>query len=95
MKTLERCQWRRSSVYIVNCEHISNFVLIVDFEQGNICWVQIREQRLGISCITLQYFKREQNLLTNSIWTYTNTTLRVNHFWGIFAEEFTSDADSG
>ena len=25
IKTLEQCQWRRSSVFIVNCEHISNF----------------------------------------------------------------------
>ena len=37
MKTIERCQWRRSSVLIVNCEHTSNFVLIVDFEQTNVC----------------------------------------------------------
>ena len=36
MKTLERCQWRRSSVYIVNCKHISNFLQIIDFEQGNV-----------------------------------------------------------
>ena len=36
MKTLERCQWRHSIVVIVNCEHISNFVLIVDFEQANV-----------------------------------------------------------
>ena len=40
----------------------------------------------------LQYFKREQNLLTNSIWTYTITTLQVNQ-WEIFAKEFTLDAD--
>ena len=37
METLERCQWRCSSVYIVNCEHISNFVLIIDFEQAKVC----------------------------------------------------------
>ena len=43
IKTLERCQLPRSSVFIVNCEHISNFVLIVDFEQANICWVHIEE----------------------------------------------------
>ena len=34
MKTLYKRQWRRSNVFIVNCEHISNFVLIVDFEQA-------------------------------------------------------------
>ena len=39
MKTLERCQWRRSSVFIIDCEHISNFLLIIDFEQAKLCWV--------------------------------------------------------
>ena len=43
MKTLERCQWRRSSVFIVNCEHISNFLLIIDFEQAKVCWVHIEK----------------------------------------------------
>ena len=43
MKTLERCQWRHSSVFIVNCELISNFVLIVDFEQANVCLVHIEK----------------------------------------------------
>ena len=41
MKTLERCQWRRSSVFIVNCKHISNFLLIIAFEEAKICWVYI------------------------------------------------------
>ena len=39
MKTLEKCQWRRSSVFIIDCEHISNFLLIIDFEQAKLCWV--------------------------------------------------------
>ena len=43
MKIPERCQWRRSSVVIVSCEHISNFFLIVDFEQPNICWDHIEK----------------------------------------------------
>ena len=43
MKTLEGCQWRRSSVFIVNCEHISNFALIVDFEQANARWIHIEK----------------------------------------------------
>ena len=30
-------------VFIVNCEHISNIVLIVDFEQANVCWVYIEK----------------------------------------------------
>ena len=58
MKTLERCQWRHSSVFIVNCEHISSFVLIVEFEQANVCWVHIEktntfEDKIGYM---LQYF---------------------------------------
>ena len=43
MKTLEQCQWCRSSVFIVNCEHISEFVLIVDFEQEKVRWVHIEK----------------------------------------------------
>ena len=41
MKTLERCQWRHSSVFIVNREYISSFVLIVEFEQENVCWIHM------------------------------------------------------
>ena len=41
MKTLEQCQWRHSSVFIVNREHISSFALIVEFEHGNVCWIHI------------------------------------------------------
>ena len=41
MRTLERCQWRHSSVFIVNREYISSFVLIVEFEQENVCWIRI------------------------------------------------------
>ena len=32
-----------SSVFIVNCEDISNFVLVVDFEQANVCRVHIEK----------------------------------------------------
>ena len=35
--------YRRSNVFIVNCEHISNFVLIVDFEQANVCLAHIEK----------------------------------------------------
>ena len=45
-------------------------------------------------CYVVIFFKCEQDLLTNIIWTYTITTLRVNE-WEIFAKEFTSDVDSG
>ena len=41
MKTLEQCQWRRSNVYIVKCKHISNFLLIIDFEKEKVSWVHI------------------------------------------------------
>ena len=64
MKTLERCQWRHSSVFIVNCKHISNFVLIVDFEQANVCLVHIEkansfEDKIGhiMRCIILSVNK--------------------------------------
>ena len=43
MKTLERCQWYRSSVFTVNCEDISNFVLINDFEQAKVCPAHIEK----------------------------------------------------
>ena len=29
--------------FIVNCEHISSFVPIVEFEQANVCWVHIKK----------------------------------------------------
>ena len=44
MKTLGRCQWRHSLVFIVNCEHISSFALIIEFEQANVCWVHIEKK---------------------------------------------------
>ena len=37
--------WRCSSVFIVNCEHISNFVLIVDFEQAKVSLVHIEKTK--------------------------------------------------
>ena len=43
MKTLEQHQWCRSGIFIVNCEHISQFVLVVHFEQANICCVYIEK----------------------------------------------------
>ena len=41
MKTLQRCYWRHPSVFIVNCNHISSFILIVEFEQANFWWGHI------------------------------------------------------
>ena len=72
MKTLERCQWRRSSVYIVNCEHISNFLIIIGFEQVKICWGNI--EKINTFEDKIRYIMRYvavilcyQNLLTNSV----------------------------
>ena len=51
MKRLERRQWHCSSVFIVNyvfivnCRHVSNFVLIFDFEQANVYWVHIERTK--------------------------------------------------
>ena len=72
MKTLERCQWRRSCVYIVNCEHISNFPLIIDFEQGKVCWVHTEKinfsgQEQVYHALCCSKTDCDQNLLTNSI----------------------------
>ena len=55
MKTLERCQWRHSSVFIVNCKDILIFVLIVEFEKA-FTWFMLKNQTLlkirsGISCV--------------------------------------------
>ena len=97
MKTLERCQSRHSSVFIVNREHISRLVLMLNLNRKTFAglilkWQIILKTRLGILRVMLQYFKCEQNLATNDIWIYTITTLRVNQ-WEIF-EEFTSNDDS-
>ena len=86
------------TVNIVNNKN--NFVLIIYFEQTNICWVHIEKSNTFedkiefIMCYVVIFFKYEQNLLTNIIWTYTITTLQLNE-WEIFAKEFTSDVDSG
>ena len=37
-------QSRRSSVFIVNCEHILNFVLAVDFKQINVYLVHVQKK---------------------------------------------------
>ena len=41
MKTLERRQLRLSGVFIVKSEQISQFILTVNFEQANVCRVNI------------------------------------------------------
>ena len=65
-------EWRRSSVFIVNCEHTSNFLLIIDFEQAKVCWIHI--EKINTFEDKIRYIMRyvavilcDQNLLTNSI----------------------------
>ena len=43
MKTLERRQLRLSGVFIVKSEQISQFILTVNFEQVNVCRVNIKK----------------------------------------------------
>ena len=43
MKTLKQRRWCRSGVFIVNCEHISLFVLIAYVEGANASWVFIEK----------------------------------------------------
>ena len=52
MKALEQCQWRRSSVFIVKYEHISNFLLIINFEQTKVCWVHLKRTNTFVNKIS-------------------------------------------
>ena len=95
MKILERCQWCRSSVFTVNCEHISNFFLLIDFEQTKVCWVHIEKIKTFENKI--RYIMRYviviqvwPNLINKYLWSYATTTLWVNQR-DIFPKEFTSD----
>ena len=45
MKTPEPRQRRRSGVFIVNCEHISVFTLIIDSEQESLCWIFLKKTK--------------------------------------------------
>ena len=62
MKTLKRSQWHRSSVFIVNYEHISNFLLVIDFEQAKVSWVHIKkvntfENKIRLSFVNKYHLK--------------------------------------
>ena len=97
MKTLEQCQWRRSSVYVVKCKHISNFLLIIDFEQAKVCWIYI--EKINTFEDKIRYIMRLccSNLSVTKIYlqiAFEVITLGVNQ-WEIFTKEFTSDVDSG
>ena len=49
MKAPERCQWGRSIFFFVNCEHISNFDLIVDFAGFVLTRQRLLKKRSGLS----------------------------------------------
>ena len=73
MKTLERCQWCHSSVFIVNRERISSFVLIVELEWENVCWIHIEMKNIlgdKIGCIT-------RYVAVFSVWTKCSN---IQHF---------------
>ena len=72
MKTLKQCQWRRSIVFIGNCEHISKFLLIIDFEPAKVWWVHVEkintfENKIRYIMRYAVVIKVWQNLLTNRI----------------------------
>ena len=48
---------RRSSAFIFNCEHVSNFVLIADFEQTNACLVLMKISFFHFFKISFEYLK--------------------------------------
>ena len=63
MKTPEPRQRRRSGVFIVNCEHISVFTLIIDSEQESLCWIFLKKTKTFEDKIGL---KRQRLLKTRS-----------------------------
>ena len=91
MKTLEQCQWCHSSVFIANCEHVSNFFLIVDFEELGSYWKNKhhwRQDRVyALFCCILSVNKIP--LLTKylNLYHYKSTCELMRNF--------TSDVDSG
>ena len=42
---------RDSSAFVVNCEHISSFVLLVEFKQANVCWVHVGKTNTFVGTI--------------------------------------------
>ena len=87
MKTLEQHQWCRSGIFIVNCEHISQFVLVVHFEQANICCVYIEKTNTlrGSS----QEMFCEKGVLRNFTNSQENTCARVSSLITFHASKFT------
>ena len=99
---LKRCQWRHSNAFIVNCEHISSFVLIVEFEQANVCWSHIEktntfEDKIGYITRYVAVFSVSTKFTNKwhlNLYHHNPFVSAVNQ-WQIIAKEFTSDVDSG
>ena len=51
MKTLKQSQCCCCGIFIVNCEHILNFVLIVVFEQAKVCWLYTEKRNTFVDKI--------------------------------------------
>ena len=92
MKTLEKCQWRYSSVFIVNCKHILNFALILELEQANVCGVYIEKTNTfeGKVRYIMRYvavfsmwtkFIEKWNL---NLYHHNPTSESVRHFSGVY-----------
>ena len=93
----QRCQWHRSGVFIVNCKHVSNFVIIVNFEQANFCSFHIEKANIfedKIENTMLHIILSANKIFYQIALTNTITILWVNQ-WEIFAKEFTSEVHSG
>ena len=91
IKTSERRQWRRSSVFIVNLEHFtpSSSVSNVNFEQANAGWVTIRLCSTHSWLIFLFPWKNQEykmgRLFTNGlIWNKALVLVKLTLSWGRF-----------
>ena len=89
MKTLEQHQCCRSGIFIVNCEHISHFVLVVDFELANICWVYI-EKTNTLRSSSQEMFCEKDVLrnFTKSTGKHLCQSLFFNKVAQVFSREF-------
>ena len=91
MKTPEQCQLRRSSVFLVNREHISNFVLIVEFGQENLCWIHIEmantfgdKMRYITGYVAVfSVWTKFSNKWHLNIYHYNPTSESVSNSWGV------------
>ena len=94
IKTLKRCHWRRSRVFIVNFEHISHFFLVfllltsnMQLPAGIECALALQKCKLTLAFITaITFFStvlHRKSILHNSevnIWKETKKILKFQHF---------------